>query len=101
MAWEIRGRHRCLYRSFRSADGHVRKAYLGTGAAAQAEERRRTEAQSQQKADAQAANSLAADLVPVDAMAEQLDEAIDTLVEATLRVSGFHKHKYTWRKQRG
>ena len=100
MAWEKRGRRKYLYRSFRGTDSRVRKAYVGTGVVAQAAAKGHAKAQAELKADAKAAHALAAELVPLEAMAEQLDEGIDTLVEATLRISGFHKHNGTWRKQR-
>jgi hypothetical protein len=101
MAWEKRGRRKYLYRSFRGDDGRVLKSYVGTGTAAQAAEQQHAKAQTQRRADAHAADSLAAELAPLEAMAGQLDQDVGMLVEATLRVSGFHKHQGAWRKQRG
>jgi hypothetical protein len=100
MAWENRGARQYWYRSIRSHDGGVRKEYLGRGPAAVAAAKRQAEAQVKRQADADAAAAMAAESEPLDRLAVDLDAGVEALVEASLRVEGFHDHKGTWRKRR-
>jgi hypothetical protein len=101
MALEKRGRNLYRYRSVRTADGRVRKEYLGRGPEAVEAERRAAEARAARKADAAAARDLEASLAEADRLGRELDADVNAAVGAFLDSIGVHVHKGTWRCKRG
>src|SRR5687768_11984210 len=93
VAWEKRGNKAYLYRSVRTADGAVKKLYVGHGPAAAEAEREQAEARAERDVEDAAADALQADLEPLDRLATDLDRGVDALVDATLLLSGYRRHR--------
>ena len=100
MAWDNRGGRRYFYRSQRIG-GTVRRVYCGTGARGEQAEQELAQAQARRAKERQAMTALEAKLTPLVAMAEELEDGIDALVQAVLQSNGFHEHKGQWRRLRG
>ena len=100
MAWDNRGGRRYFYRSQRIG-GTVRRVYCGTGARGELVEQELAQAKALRDTDRQAVMDLEAKLTPLVALAEELEDGIDVLVQAVLQSNGYHEHKGQWRRLRG
>jgi hypothetical protein len=101
MAWERRYGGLYYYRSYRDADGRVRKQYFGNGpaafAAAEQDVARRAEHASARQAERQRRE---ADLALCEEIAA-ISANADALVAAALLAAGYHRpQRKPWRKQR-
>jgi hypothetical protein len=103
VSWECRGARnaRYYYRACR-VSGKVVKRYLGRGVharhAAQEDERRRTERESEQRA-------ILAEMArtqPIGSLMAELDVQSKLLLEGMMLAAGYHRTNYgPWRRQRG
>jgi len=100
MAWEPRHGHEYLYRSYRDATGQVRRQYLGRGSAAAVAAAEMEHARKQADAASKTLAQLEADEARHQAIVQEFDAGIDTLLEAELRCRGCYCHAGTWRKRR-
>jgi hypothetical protein len=97
MSWEGRGKAKFYYRVCRRPDGRLAKTYCGGGAAADAAAKHDAAARGAREAERTVVRALEAQLEPLDAMAADLDEGVDALVEASLLLAGFRRHHGQWR----
>lgn len=100
MSWEIRGKHRYYYRTYR-VDGNLRREYLGRTAsaivAAAADKHRRA----QQAAERAAFRRARAALEPLLADCSQVFTEGQALIRQALEAAGYHRPNFgPWRKQR-
>lgn len=99
MAWESRGDRRFYYRYQR--DGrNVRKIYCGAGEAAKRAAAEDVAKKEKRAADRAELAVFQAKLAAVDQLAEEIEQGVDLLTEATLLALGFHQHRGQWRLRR-
>jgi hypothetical protein len=101
VAWETRKRGGSYYTRSRRQDGRVIREYIGGGVlgrlAAQLDElerRRKEEEAAHWQAERES-------LTQSVGFLRELEEAAKILTRAEFLVSGYHKHKGEWRRQRG
>ncbi len=90
MSWEMRQGRRCYY-SASWADGRVRKVYHGSGVLAELAASQDAEARARRHASAKAVIEEEARLRPADLALEELDQACERALSASLLVAGFHR----------
>jgi hypothetical protein len=97
MSWEQHGKGRFYYRVFRRPCGRLAKSYCRRGPAADAAAKADAEAREAHEQERAAARAVESQLKPLDDLAKELDEGLEALVEASLLLAGYHKHRGQWR----
>ena len=101
MGWENRGEHGPYYTRTRKVEGRVVREYVGGGRVGElaAQDDRRARA-----ARAEAANEWREEcerMAALDSLVDDVSEAADILVKATLLAAGYHRHhRGEWRRRR-
>ena len=99
MAWESRGGHRYFYGA-EKVDGHVVKTYVGRGTVGRIAERKVEEARQRRFKHAAAFEAEQMRLATPERSLDQLEAACHLMVEVSLRIAGYHRVDYKWRKRR-
>jgi len=102
MAWETRHdkRQRYYYRCYRTADGKVKKEYLGKNRTAEIAAALDELAQAEQKAAIAAWREQKRQEEAIDVAVEDFREECDVLLEVALGTAGYYLHRGEWRKRR-
>jgi hypothetical protein len=100
--WERRQRGGLYFTRSRKKDGRVVREYVGTGPLAELAAKTDALKRLRHDEEAKAWRAERENLEALDELIEELYEAADVLVRATLLAAGYHQHNRSeWRKKRG
>jgi hypothetical protein len=100
MAWEKRERGGSYYTRSRKVNGKVVRQYVGTGPLAELAALMDAEERLRREEDAAARREERQRLEELACLVDELCEAVETVVQATLLAAGFRQHKREWRRTR-